>query len=348
MRGLHILQILPMYHTDGEELLNDLAHVTKFNEFNEQEIIEFLKNNAVDGIILRAPAKITSAILDACQDSIVISGAGVGLDNIDVAYATKKGIRVLHAPKINSQATAEHAASLILATMKNIPMFHKETKQGNFGYRDGKYTRELYNKKMGLIGFGSIAQKVAKIMRYGFDMEVIVYVRNIYEERKKLADSIDVKLTTSMKEVFRESDVISLHIPLNDHTKELIDRTYFDVMKYSAVLINTARGGIINENDLVEALRNRKILRAGIDVFSNEPPPVGHPFFDLEEIILTPHIGGISLEAAKATSVTIVENLVKAINGEELETIVNGDQINAKEREERLNERRTQKGHSCF
>ncbi|PAV31059.1 hypothetical protein CIL05_03890 [Virgibacillus profundi] len=316
-----------MYHPDGEEVLNGHANVTKFDTFEEQEIIDFLTNNKVDGIILRAPAKITPPILDACEEVKAISGAGVGLDNIDVAYATEKGVRVLHAPKTNSQATAEHAASLILAAMKDIPQFHKETHLGNFGYRDGKYTRELYGKKLGLIGFGSIAQKVAKIMRFGFDMDVIVYVRTIHEERKKLAKSLDVELTLSMEEVFQKSDVVSLHIPLNDKTKELIDHAYFEMMKPSAVLINTARGGIINEKDLGSALKNGQIHRAGIDVFSTEPPPPDHPFFGLDEAILTPHIGGISLEAAKATSVIIAENLVKAINGEELETIVNGREL---------------------
>ncbi|MGJ9459700.1 NAD(P)-dependent oxidoreductase [Oceanobacillus sp. CF4.6] len=326
MNELHVLQILPMYHPDGEEVLNGLVRVTKFDQFDEQEMITFLKETKVDGIILRAPAKITPAMIDACQQVTAISGAGVGLDNIDVAYATKKGIRVLHAPKTNSQATAEHAVSLILASMKNIVMFHNETQKGNFTYRDGKYTRELYHKKLGLIGFGSIAQKVAKMMKFGFEMDVMVYVRSIHEERKKLAESLGVELTTSMKQVFQESDVVSLHIPLNEETNGIIDQTYFDVMKPSAVLINTARGGIINENDLVEALKNKKFLRAGVDVFRMEPPS-DHPFFDLEEMILTPHVGGISLEAAKATSVIIAENLVKVLHGEELPTIANKEQL---------------------
>ncbi|WP_240508080.1 NAD(P)-dependent oxidoreductase [Virgibacillus indicus] len=327
MKDLHIVQILPMYHPDGEAILNKIAHVTKFETFNEQEIIDFLSKNKVDGIILRAPAKITPAILDACKDVKAISGAGVGLDNIDVAYATKKGIRVLHAPKVNSQATAEHAVSLILAAMKDIPLFHNETKQGNFGYRDGNFTRELYQKKLGLIGFGSIAQKVAKIMKYGFDMDIIVYVRTIHEERKRIAESLDVELTMSMDEVFQKSDIVSLHIPLNNKTKELIDRKYFKMMKPSAVLINTARGGVINEDDLVSALKNKQIHRAGIDVFDNEPPAKDHPFFDLDEIVFTPHVGGISLEAARAMSMITAENLAKAINGEELETIANRKEL---------------------
>ncbi|WP_054751872.1 NAD(P)-dependent oxidoreductase [Piscibacillus salipiscarius] len=155
----HVIQILPMYYPKGEEVLNELAHVKKFEEFREDEIIEYLKSHRVDGIILRAPARVTSAMIDAAKDLKAVSGAGIGLDNIDVEYATQKGIKVLHAPKINSQATAEHTIGLIFSVMKNIVPFHEEMKKGNFGYRDGKFTYELKGKTLGLVGFGSIAQK---------------------------------------------------------------------------------------------------------------------------------------------------------------------------------------------
>lgn len=126
--------------------------------------LSLFKNNKVDGIILRAPAQITPAILDVCTDVKAISGAGVGLDRIDVEYVTKKGIRVLHVPKINTVATAEHAVSLILAVMKDIVTFSAELEKGNFSYRDGRYTSELKEKKLGIVGFGSISQEVAKSM----------------------------------------------------------------------------------------------------------------------------------------------------------------------------------------
>lgn len=316
-----------MYHEDGETVLKENTTVTTFQEYNEKEIIEFLKNNKVDGIILRAPAQITPAILDACNDVKAISGAGVGLDNMDVEYATKKGIRILHAPKINSVATAEHAVSLILATMKNIVTFNKEMEKGNFLFRDGRFTRELRGKKLGLVGLGSISQEVAKIMKNGFGMDVLAYVRRIPEERKEIAASLGVNLTMNIEEVFKESDVISLHIPLNETTDGIIDQSCFNLMKRSAVLVNAARGGIINEEDLESALKNKQFLAAGLDVFREEPPAVDHPFLKMDEIIKTPHIGGISLEAAQKTSVTIAENLIKAIRGEELPTIVNLDQL---------------------
>jgi D-3-phosphoglycerate dehydrogenase len=320
-----------MYHKDGEEVLETKANVTKFDTFDEQEIIDFLNNNKVDGIILRAPARITPAILDACENVKAISGAGVGLDNIDVDYATKKGIRILHAPKINTNATAEHAVSLILSVMKNIVKFNDEMEKGNYSYRDGRYTSELKGKTLGLIGFGSISQRVAKIMKHGFDMNVTAYVRRIPEERQQIADEIGVELSKDMDTVFKNSDVVSLHIPLNENTDGSIDKTYFNMMKPDAILINTARGGVINEEDLVDAIKNKQIRAAGVDVFRVEPAPKDHPFLGVEEIIKTPHIGGISLEAAKETSTTIATNLVKAIEGEALPTIVNLEELPAGE-----------------
>lgn len=328
---MHILQILPMYHKDGEAVLQSSSNVTRFDEFDEQEIITFLQSTHVDGIILRAPARITPAILDACSNVKAISGAGVGLDNIDVDYATKKGIRVLHAPKINTTATAEHAVSLILAVMKNTVKFHNEMEKGNYSYRDGKFTSELYGKKLGLVGFGSIAQEVAKIMKYGFRMDVQAYVRRIPDERREIAASIGVELTTDMEKIFRESDVISLHIPLNDKTDGLVDAYYFNLMKEDAVLINTARGGIINERDMVEALKSKKFRAAGVDVFREEPAPPDHPFIGIDEIVKTPHMGGISLEAARETSKTVAANLIKAVEGEKVDTIVNLDALSTVE-----------------
>ncbi|GIO24142.1 hydroxyacid dehydrogenase [Oceanobacillus sp. J11TS1] len=333
MKALHILQILPMYHKDGEAVLEKNAKVIKFDDFEEEKVIAFLQNNKVDGIILRAPARITPAILDACDHVKAISGAGVGLDNIDVEYATNKGIRVLHAPKINTVATAEHTVSLMLAVMKNIVTFHTEMEKGNYSYRDGRFTLELNGKKLGLVGFGSIAQEVAKIMKNGFHMDVSAYVRRIPEERRKIAAPLGVTLTKDMKKIFQESDVISLHIPLNKETNGMVDKSFFNLMKKDAILINTARGGIIHEVDMVEALKNKTFRAAGVDVFCEEPAPADHPFLGIDEIIKTPHMGGISLEAARQMSTTVAMNLIKAVEGEDIDTIVNLDALSTVDRD---------------
>ncbi|WP_423408343.1 NAD(P)-dependent oxidoreductase [Heyndrickxia sp. MSNUG] len=323
----HIVQILPMYHPDGEDILNKHAEVKMFTEFKETEVCDYLQNNKVDGIILRAPARITPAILDRCHQVKAISGAGVGLDNIDVVYATKKGIPILHAPKLNSTATAEHAVSLLLAVMKKTAYFDRETRSGNFQSRDGAYTSELKGKQLGLVGFGSIAQKAARILVHGFGMRALAYVRRINEEKQQAADRIGVELTTSLERIFSESDAVSIHIPLSKETDKLVNYKLLSLMKKTAVLINTARGGIINELHLAEVLSQNQILGAGIDVFSDEPPPADHPFFRLKQVTMSPHIGGISLEAARQTSILIAENLLRVINGEKLSVIANQDEL---------------------
>src|SRR5699024_11082508 len=136
---------------------------------------------------------------------------------------------------------------LILSVMKNILDFNDQLKTGNFSYRDGRYTRELKGNKLGIIGFGSIAQIIVKILKYVFDMDVLVYVRRIAEERQEVADSMGVELTMEMEWVFKECDVVSLHIPLTEKTDKIIDKTYLNQMKPDSILINTARGGIVNE-----------------------------------------------------------------------------------------------------
>jgi D-3-phosphoglycerate dehydrogenase / 2-oxoglutarate reductase len=323
MNKPHIVQILPMYHPDGEDLLNKYAEVKKFTGFNEGEICDYLEQHHVDGIILRAPARITPAILDSCQQVKAISGAGVGLDNIDVRYATTKRIPILHAPKLNSTATAEHAVSLLLSVMKKTAFFDRETKAGNFQSRDGEYTHELEGKQLGIVGFGSIAQKVARILVHGFGMKAMAYVRNVDNEKQQAADHIGAELTTSLEKIFSESDAVSLHIPLTKETNKLVDHKLLMLMKKTAVLINTARGGVVNEQDLVEALSQNRILGAGIDVFTNEPPPTDHPFFQLKQVTISPHIGGVTHEAARQTSILIAENLIRVINGENLSVIAN-------------------------
>src|SRR5699024_2601362 len=158
------------------------------------------------------------------------------------------------------------------SVMKNIPDFNDQLKTGNFSYRDGRYSSELKGKKLGIVGFGSIAQKVGKILKYGFEMDVLAYARRIPEERQEVADSMGVKLTMDMARVFREWDVDSLHIPLTEKTDKIIEKTDVNLMKPDSILINAARGGTVNEEDLGEAVKHKTIRAAGVDVFRDDPP----------------------------------------------------------------------------
>ena len=328
MKKHRILQILSMYHPEGERLLENECEVIRTDQYDIHHLCNMVKD--VEGIVLRAPAKITKEIIDANPILKVISGAGVGLDNIDVAYATEKGIPVLHAPAVNKVSTAEQAIMLIMALSKSVIRLHNEMSQGNYNSRVEVPTYELKGKKVGLIGFGNIAQEVAKRLKLGFEMEVIAWVREYKREKHKMAEDLGVIINTDMEEVFKQSDFISLHVPLNEQTKYLVDNHLLTLMKPSAFLVNTARGAIINQNDLYLALKEGKIAGAGLDVFEPEPPPKDLPLLKLPNVIVTPHVGGITVESNYIMSTTVSKNIINVLKGEQPHYIANAEVLKQK------------------
>ena len=316
-----VLQILSMYHKAGEKILAEGADVLRTDDSK----IETLKHLAreVDGIVLRAPAKVTKEIIDAAPKLKVISGAGVGLDNIDIKYATEKGIMVLHAPAVNDVSTAEHAISLLMALSKSLIPFHAEMSQGNYGIRMLRPSYELKGKRAGIVGFGSIAKEVAKRLKLGFEMDVMVWVRKYDETKHSLAKDLGLTVTTNLDELFQTADFISLHIPLTPETQGIIHNYHFQLMKPSAYLINTARGGIINYNDLYDVLKNNRIAGAALDVFDPEPPPQNWPLLALPNVIVTPHVGGTTVESNYKMATTVAKNVLKALAGEKPDFIGN-------------------------
>lgn len=321
-----VLQILSMYHPNGEKILQDGAEIIRTDQYDTQHLRTMVKN--VDGIVLRAPAKITKEIIDANPNLKVISGAGVGLDNIDVDYATKKGIPVLHAPAVNKTSTAEHAVMLLLALAKSVLPFHEEMKVGNYNARMAIPSTELKGKKVGLIGFGNIAQEVAKILKRGFDMDVTAWVRKYKPEKHYVAQELGVDIQTDIEKVFQQSDFISIHLPLSAQTRFSIDRRYFSIMKPSAYFINTARGAILQQDDLYHALKNGNIKGAGLDVFEPEPPDENLPLLKLPNVIVTPHVGGTTVESNQIMATTVAQNVLKVLAGKKPQYIANPDVLN--------------------
>lgn len=316
-----ILQILPMYHAAGEDILNRSADVRRTDRLDIAHLCDMVQG--VEGVVLRAPAKMTAEIIAANPDLKVISGAGVGLDNIDVACATEYGIPVLHAPRVNRVSTAEHVMALLLALARQIKPFQKKMAQGDFSARDTIVTHELRGKRIGLIGFGQIAREVAKRCRHGFEMDVLAYVRHFDREKQAHADWLDVRLTTDRDEVFQTSDFVSVHIPLNDATRHSIRYEHLARMKPTAYLINTARGSIVHTESLIAALREGLIAGAGLDVFDPEPPPPDLALLRMPQVVVTPHIGGITEEANYVTSTTVAKNVLRVLHGEKPEHIAN-------------------------
>jgi D-3-phosphoglycerate dehydrogenase len=217
-----------------------------------------------------------------------------------------------------------------MALSKSIISFHEQMSKGNYDSRNILTTRELKGKKVGLIGFGSIAQEVAKRLKLGFEMDVTAWVREFQPSKHGIAHNLGINITTDLEEIFTQSDFISIHIPLNEHTKYSINQRLFSIMKPSAYLINTARGAVIDQKDLFTALKERVIAGAALDVFDPEPPAKDLSLFSLPNVIVTPHVGGTTVECNYIMSTTVAKNVVKVLEGKKPDFIANSEVLKNK------------------
>lgn len=262
-----------------------------------------------DAIITRSGTPITAATLENPGKLRIIGRAGVGVDNIDIEAASKKGITVMNAPTGNTLAATELTLGIMLAAARKIPMANKSLKEGKWD-RAKFMGFELYNKTLGIVGLGRIGSSVA-IRAKGFGMKVVAYDPYI---KKSKADALGVILYDELKDLLKEADVITFHTPLTPTTRNMITAKEIALMKYHVILVNCARGGIVNEEDLYEALVSGKIFAAGVDVFVEEPPK-SNKLLELENVIATPHIGANTVEGQEAVSLIIAEQLVNALHG---------------------------------
>jgi len=248
-----------------------------------------------DIILVRSATKATKEYIDQAQNLKLIIRGGVGVDNIDVKYAESKNIIVKNTPEASSIAVAELVMALMLAIQRDLVKAHNTTKNNEWIKKQLK-GRELYKKTLGLLGIGRIAREVLKRAK-AFQMNVITcdpYV--CYDECKQVERG----------ELFKDSDIISLHTPLTDETRGIINKETISMMKDGVIIINTARGALIKEADLAEALKSGKVKYAGIDVFQNEPP-VGSPLLELDNVLLTPHLGAQTFENMDRITEIVVE-----------------------------------------
>ncbi len=258
----------------------------------------------VSGIVLRT-AQMPNKVIEACPHLQIIGRHGVGYDNVDLNYLNEKKIALGVTGTANAVSVAEHVMTFFLQLTKNIQLSDELTRKGGFQDKGSLPSFfELYQKNVLILGFGRIGQEVAKRC-LGFEMNVYVYDPYVDDEKvKKLGCH-----STSKDEGFKIADFISVHLPLNDDTKNFISAQSFQEMKESCVIVNTARGGIINENDLYEALHENKIRAAGLDVFEQEPPPLDHQLFKLSNVLLTPHNAALTLECRKRMAVEVCETV---------------------------------------
>ncbi|MCM8787441.1 MAG: phosphoglycerate dehydrogenase [Candidatus Omnitrophica bacterium] len=269
-----------------------------------------------NAIIVRSETKLTSDIIEKADKMKVIGRAGVGLDNVDLEAATKKGIIVMNSPGGNTISTCEHTFALMLAAARNIPAAHNSLKAKEWERSKFKGV-ELYSKVLGVIGLGRIGKEVAK-RALSFGMVVYAFDPFISAE---VANKIGVKLV-ELNELLKISDFITIHTPLTEDTTNLISYEQFALMKPTAILINCARGKIVNEDALYQALKDKKIAAAALDVFSQEPP-FGSKLLELDNVILTPHLAASTEEAQLNVAVEIAYSVRDALLGKAIRNAAN-------------------------
>ncbi len=286
-----------------------------------EELLEIIPD--FDGIIVRSASKITKDVIAKAKNLKVIGRAGVGTDNIDIPAATERGIIVLNAPEGNTIAATEHTMAMMLAMSRMIPIANETLQKGEWNRK--KYVGvELRGKTLGVIGLGRIGSGVAK-RAMSFDMKVIAYDPYLNEDR---AQALGVTIG-SLDDVIKSADFITVHMPLTPQTKDMLNKTNICKMKKGVRLINCARGGIINEQDLADAVKAGQVAGAAIDVFTSEPLAADNPLRNIPNIVLTPHLGASTVEAQLGVAIDASNGVAAALKGEPVSTAVNMAPVSA-------------------
>lgn len=252
------------------------------------------------------------AVLDQCKNCKIISNYSAGFEHIDVEYAKQAGIVVTNAGTANSNAVAEQTLLLMLACAKNHQIMSDAAHKGNFSIRRRVFNMELEGSILGLIGYGKIGSLVAQKALLGFGMKVLVYGRHLTSENTPKG----IIPVNDINEIYQKSDFISLHVPLTEQNRYMVTKDQFDLMKPSAYIINVSRGGLIKETDLIQAIKEKKISGAGLDVFEQEPLPTDSPLFDYDNIILSPHSAANTVQAHRNMELFAAEDIWSVLNGE--------------------------------
>lgn len=303
----------------GHEILSEHGvEIDELLEYDEETLKEHVR--AADGWIVRSGTTVTAELIDLAENLEVIGRAGVGVDNIDLDAATRKGILVCNAPDGNTISTAEHACAMLQAMARTIP-------QANHSLREGKWERkkfsgaELHDKTLGIVGIGKVGRAVAERMQ-GYGMDLLGFDPIVSEE---VANRFDVTLA-SLDDLLKRSDFITIHAPLNDETEGMIGAEELAQCKDEVRIVNCARGGIVNEEDVLDALDEGEVAAVAVDVYSEEPPEseflhelIAHP-----NVVATPHIAATTGAAQAKVAKQVTEQVLSALSGDPVDTPVNG------------------------
>ncbi len=277
-----------------------------------------------EGLVVRSSTKVTAEVIEKADKLKVIGRAGVGVDNVDAEAATKRGIIVMNVPAGNTISTAEHTVSMIFSVARRIPQAQASLKAGLWE-RPKFVGVELFGKTLGIVGLGKIGLEVARRMQV-MGMRVLAYDPFLSAER---VGQLDIHVVP-LDQLYAEADFITVHTPLTAETKHLISTKQFDQMKKGVRVINCARGGIIDEKALAEAIKAGKVAGAAFDVYEQEPPPKDHPLIGLDAVVCTPHLGASTDEAQRNVAVEVSKQVADALLGRGIRNAVNMPSVDGK------------------
>ncbi len=275
----------------------------------------------VQAVILRTGIIFSKELMNEADDLWIISRTGAGVDNVDLPAATEMGILVTCVPGANTPSVVEHALALILALAKYLPLMDREVRQDHFDIRFKNLPRDLRGKTLGVIGFGRIGSELARICHLAFDMNILAH--DPYLPPAAMANFEAWVHFCDMEKLFRTADIISVHIPLSPSTKRLIGAREFGWMKPDAFLINTSRGGVLDEEALIQCLKAKKIAGAGLDVFAQEPLEKNSPLKELDNVLLTPHTAALTRECVIRLATEAAKAVINLLHGKKPQGIVN-------------------------
>ncbi|MFD2618494.1 C-terminal binding protein [Terrilactibacillus laevilacticus] len=299
-----------------EEILNQFnIELIACQCHTEDDVIDACRN--ADAIINQY-APITKKVIQSLTNCKIIARYGIGVNTIDIDAATKSHIIISNVPDYCIDEVSNHAISLLLSLARKIPFYNQKVKNQKWDYKEGAPLFRLKNQTLGLVGFGRIPQLVAKKAK-AFGLNILAYDPYVDET---IAQERQVRLV-DLNTLCRQSDFISLHAPLTNQTKDMIGEAEFSIMKKQSYLINTARGPLINESALIQAIKEKKIAGAALDVLSSEPISPDHPFLQLENVILTPHVAWYSEESEIDLRKKVAQSIMDVLHGYYPNYIVN-------------------------
>ncbi len=308
-----------MYHPEGEELLAREVRLEVLEAPTPEQTARALENAA--GVFVRYPNKLPAAALERAGRLRIISTSGRGTDAVDVAAATARGIPVVNNPAFGTVPVAEHTVAVMLALAKRLLPLDRRTHAGEGWAAQKLYPRgELRGKTLGIVGLGVIGEEVARMCAQGLRMRVLAY--DPYVPASK-AQAVGAELVADLARIWRESDFVSMHPELNDETRGMVGEAELAQMKPGAFLVHTARGPIVRAAPLARALREGRIAGAALDVYESEPLGPGHPFEGLENVILSPHTAGLTVEALHGMALSAAGQILQALRGERPAHLVN-------------------------